>query len=94
MRNFTARNQKKEDITKRPQPMLEAVDDVQNKEDPVNNDEDQVDFTFRVPNRHIAVVEDFPESRTGWEVVLFWNRGNSGCGGDIHLVCRETVERW
>jgi|SRR5277367_383508 len=51
----TARNQKKEHVAERScDTMLEAIDDVQNKENPVYDDEDQVDFAFGVPNRHIA----------------------------------------
>ena len=32
--------------------MLEAVDDIQYKEDCVKNDENQVDFTFCIPDDH------------------------------------------
>lgn len=59
--------------------MLEAVDDVQNKENPVNDDEDQVDFAFRVPDHDVARVrrsgEGFSEFRktscTGQAIGLF-----------------------
>jgi len=42
--------------------MLEAIDNVQNKENPVYDDEDQVDFTFSIPNRHIAKKRRSPDS--------------------------------
>ena len=51
----TAGHQKKENVAERVcDTMLEAIDDVQNEENPVDDDEDQVDYAFRVPKGHVT----------------------------------------
>ena len=55
IQEYTARNEKKEDVANHSSDtMLEDIYDVQDKENPVYDDEDQLDFTFCIPNHHIA----------------------------------------
>ena len=66
----TARNEKKEDVAKHSRDtMLEDIYDVQDKENPVYDDEDQIDLTFCIPNHHIASNCCQKERSWGSEVV-------------------------